>query len=148
MHVWTKGIRTSETLTLEPISIYSLVFCEGLDIITNVTGAGATHLDIKFNHVKGVTHHRHLMGYTVLYRLTDVDDTWKANDIRGGWYSTYKITGLKPYKNYSVRTMPYSFQAAGLTGPTIIAETKEDGKSTFNRIPRLLFVSSQPANTN
>ena len=44
--------------------------------------------------------------------------------------------------------MPYSFQAAGLTGPTIIAETKEDGKSTFNRTPRLLFVSSQPANTN
>lgn len=110
------------------ICTYSLVFCEGLDIITNLTWAGTKHLDIKFRHVKGVSDHRHLMGYTVLHRLTDYDDTWKANGMRGGWHRSYTITGLKPYKNYSVRTMPYSFQAAGLIGPTIIVETKEDGK--------------------
>ena len=116
----------SKTLILVPISIYSLVFCEGLDTITNVTWAGTRHLDIKFNHVKDLSHH--LMGYTVLHRLTDIDDTWKANGMRGGWHRTYTIKHLKPYKNYSVRTLPYSFQAAGLIGPTIIAETKEDGK--------------------
>lgn len=125
----TRGIRSSKALILVPISIYSLVFCEGLEIITDVSGAGPKHLDIKFNHVKDVPHHRHLMGYTVLHRLTDIDDMWKANGIRGGWDRTYRITGLKPYKNYSLRTTPYSFQAAGLIGPNIVAETKEDGKS-------------------
>jgi len=130
-----------------PISIYTLVFCEGLDIITNVTGAESKHLDIKFNHVKDLSHHRHLMGYTVLHRLTDIDDTWKANGIRGGWDRSYKITGLKPYKNYSVRTMPYSFQAAGLIGPTVIVETKEDGKLTFyHSFVYFLRFYIQPAN--
>ena len=86
------------------------------------------------------------MGYTVLHRLTDVDDAWKANGMRGGWHRTYAIKGLKPYKNYSVRTMPYSFQAAGLTGPTIIGETKEDGKSTFYHsvFAFCFFATSQP----
>lgn len=110
------------------ISTYSLVLCEGLDTITNRTWVGTRHLDINFNHVKGLSDHRHLMGYTVLHRLTDIDDTWKANGMRGGWFRSYTITDLKPYKNYSVRTMPYSFQAAGLIGPAIIVETKEDGK--------------------
>ena len=111
-----------------PTSISSLVFCEGLDIITNVTLAETRHLDINFNHVKDVSHHRQLMGYNVLHRLTDIEDLWKANGIRGGHHRSYTIKGLEPYKNYSVRTMPYSFQAAGLIGPTIIVETKEDGK--------------------
>lgn len=110
------------------IILYLLVFCEGLDTVTNVTTEGVRHLDIYFNHVAGVNNHRHLMGYTVLHRLTDIDDTWKANGIRGGWTSKYTITGLKAYKNYSVRAMPYSFQAAGLIGPIIVLETKEDGK--------------------
>ena len=107
---------------------YLLVFCEGLDTVLNGSAAGARHLNIKFKHVKRLSHHRHLMGYTVLHRLTDINDAWKANGIRGGHTRAYTITGLKPYKNYSVRALPYSFQAAGLLGPIMVLETKEDGK--------------------
>ncbi|XP_078350977.1 phosphatidylinositol phosphatase PTPRQ-like isoform X2 [Oculina patagonica] len=117
-------------------------FCEGLDTVTNVTSEGVSKLDIYFNHVAGINHHQHLMGYTVLHRLTDIDDTWKANDIRGGHSRKYTITGLTAYKNYSVRTMPYSFQAAGLIGPIIVLETKEDVPSSGPSILEAYSINS------
>ena len=67
------------------------------------------------------------MGYTVLHKKTDSNDSWKPHDVRGGWPHYYKISGLKPYTNYSVRVTPYSFQASGLLGPITILETAEEG---------------------
>lgn len=107
--------------------MYLTVFCEGLNIVANSSDIGSRHLGISFNTVEKLNHHKHLMGYTVLHKKTDSNDPWKPHDVRGGWPHYYKITGLKPYTNYSVRVTPYSFQAAGLLGPITILETAEEG---------------------
>ena len=106
---------------------FLLVFCEGLETVAQGISITSSGIEIKFNHVTGIDSHVDLMGYKVLYKRTDTNEWWRAVDIRGG-YRTRTISGLKPYKNYSIRVAPYSFRAGGLAGPIVINETKEDGR--------------------
>lgn len=106
---------------------FFLVFCDGLEIITEADSVGSRQIRIKFNHVREVNSHNDLMGYTVLYKEKDEDEWWQPVDIRGGWQRDATVKNLQPYTNYSFRVALYSFRASGLAGPVAVIETLEDG---------------------
>ena len=84
------------------------------------------------------------MGYTVLHKKTLSNDPWTPHNVRGGWPHYCKVSGLKPYTNYSLRVTPYSFQAAGLIGPIAVLETLEDGTSVFFNFYYLTYMYRAP----